>query len=117
MPPKLGPIYRTIINRLVSPPKDGEKTKFWPREMKFAKELWAKIPDQSFWEKVELPYKLNSLAGAKLPHVVALIEDKYKQFGYVPPKQEEKVEVSAEKFGLDTHNTVSKPRFLKDFLK
>lgn len=116
MSKSLGKIYKVMIGNLVAPPQDGEKTKFWPREMKLAKDLYARIPNESFWTSLKLSFKLKSLAGGKLPHVWQEIEDRYKQFNYQPPKTEQKIEISVEKFGEDFDNK-TKPKLLKDLLR
>lgn len=105
---------KSAISRIVKPPDQGFRTKFWPREMKIAKILFEKYPDEEFWSNFNLDFKLNSLAWFNTKDGILTLENKYKQFHYKPPEKKEALQISEEKFGED--RAVSKPRFAKDFL-
>ena len=104
-----------IINNVTSP-QQGFVTRFWPREMKIAKELFEKYPDEEFWLKMTVGFKINSLAWFKMQKGVDLLDLKYKEFNYKPQiNNSDVLEISDRKFGETTHNSTSK-KYVKDFL-
>jgi hypothetical protein len=108
-------IRKALITRLVLPPKEGEKSRFWPREMKIAKELMEKYPMEAFWEKFEIPYRVNSLAFFKMEKGSNLLKDKMLEFSF-KPKQIQKSETLFDlKFG-ESLSISLKPQSLSQFL-
>jgi hypothetical protein len=106
-----------MILRVVEPPKAGFVTRFWPREIKLAKELYQKTPDDLFWSKIQFGFKLNSLAWLKTDAGSKALQLKHKEFYYKPPERPESPQdqLSDRKFGETLHN--QKPRtFVRDFL-
>lgn len=72
----------------------------WAREMKMARKLYLKFSDISFWEYLELPKKLNSLAFFLCYDGKKLLTNKYSLFTLeIQPTS--KVEVGNEKLGED----------------
>lgn len=115
-----------FILRNVKPPEMGAVSKFWPREMKLAKELFAKYPDQKFFESILIdfgkgkdgkPIQVNSLAYFKMKAGDDLFKRKLAEFNFVPQNTKtDTLEISDGKFGETLYN--SKPqKFLNDFLK
>lgn len=107
---------KSFISKNVEPPEKGFVSKFWPREMKIAKELFQKFPDRDFWEKIEIGYKVKSLAWFKMKKGEDFLTLKYKEFHFKPEnKQAETLKISDEKFGETIYNS-RPPQFAKDFL-
>lgn len=85
--------------------------------MKLAKDAWNLYPVEDFWAKVDLGYKVKSLAALKLKNVLDLLHRKIAEYKYVPPQEPQRIEVQVENLGPNYQNTSTKPKFLKDYLK
>jgi len=107
---------KKFISNNVTPPEKGFVSRFWPKEIKLAKELFSIFPDDAFWGSVTIGYKVNSLAWFKTKKGHLELETKYKEFHFVPVKTQEVLPISDRKFGESTHN-IRSPRTLRDFLK
>lgn len=108
-------ILRHFISRVVKPPEQGEITRFWPREVKLAKELYKQYPDNAFWSKIEFGFKPNSLAFFKMTKGIQALALKYKEFHYTPPERTAPtLQLEDGKVGETRYNP--QPRFMKDFL-
>lgn len=111
-------LRRQMIGRLVEPPSQGERSKFWPREMKLAKQLLSKFPDEKFWSGATFPVKFKSLAGLFTKFGHEQLERQYQRFHFVLPEATQQVPLSDGKFGESADNAIlHKPRCLADFLK
>lgn len=106
---------KSFISKNVNPPEKGFVTRFWPREMKIAKELAAKYPDMDFWRNFSMPFKVNSLAWFKTKRGEEMLDKRYKEFHFKPQKKTSEFEVSDEKVGESTYNGPRK-KVLSDFL-
>lgn len=107
---------KSFIIKNVDPPEKGFVTKFWPKEMKIAKDLYLLFPDEKFWMNINLGFKVKSLSWFKTEKYASLLENKYKEYKFIP-KQNNVNELNIEdrKFGDTIHNN-KRPKFLKDFL-
>lgn len=94
-------IYQEIIERLVDVPTGSVKA-FWPREVKLAKDLLKSMPDVDFWRNVTFGRKLKSLSGLKTEFGKETLENKIREWNYVPPKLKELPLEKTEKIGKDT---------------
>lgn len=112
---KITALKKNIIHRLLKPPQEGDKSRFWPREMKLVKQLLTEFPDQEFWAKATFPEKYNSLAWFLSSFGRAMVKRRISEFHFVPTVREE-VKVSVEKVG-DSIQYDKRPRFLFEFLR
>lgn len=107
---------KSFISRNVQPPQKGFVTKFWPKEIKLAKELFVKFPDVGFWQKIKLDKPVYSLSWFKTKDGEKVLNTKYMQFTFKPQSAPKDVlEISSGKFGESTHNKREK-KFISDFL-
>jgi hypothetical protein len=107
---------KSFILKNVKPPEKGFVTKFWPREMKIAKDLYYDYPNDDFWKNVNIGFKVNSLAWFKMKNGDDLLKTKYKEFNFKPEiKENDILQLSDRKFGETLHNNKGN-KFLKDFL-
>lgn len=104
-----------FITLNVVPPEKGDISKFWPREMKIAKELYQKFPDIEFWGRFSVGFKVKSLAYFKMKDGEARLTRKYAEFHFNPENKENLLELSDGKFGETIHNSKA-PKTVKDFL-
>jgi hypothetical protein len=108
---------KRFISQNVKPPEQGFVTRFWPREMKVAKELFEKYPNLDFWKRMEIGFKVHSLAWFKMKQGADRLEQKYREFNFKPQNTKDNVlELSDGKIGESLHNQKGK-QFLMDFLK
>ncbi len=107
---------KSFIKNNVNPPEKGFATRFWPREMKIAKELLAKFPDEAFWTNFSIGFTVNSLAYFKMKDGEALLTRKYSEFHFKPENKTDNIlPLSDRKFGETLHNGKA-PKTLSDFL-
>lgn len=112
---KITALKKDIINRLLKPPQQGDKSRFWPREMKLVKQLLQEFPDEEFWVKATFPDKYNSLSWFLSSFGRAMVKRKISEFHFVPTVREE-VKVSVDKFG-ESIEYDKRPRFLFEHLR
>ena len=109
-----------MISRLVNPPERGLVSKFWPREMKLAKELYSLFPNEEFWEKLNFGKTFNSLAALKFENNYKEISLRFKSFSSIEEEntRPQAIVISDRKFGPSVDNQVlqKKQVFLKDIL-
>ncbi len=58
----------------------------WPREMKIVKTLFKIFPDESFWDGLELSFKLNSLCWFLSDDGRKFLNQEYKKFNLNLPE-------------------------------
>ena len=101
----------------------------WPRDMKAARSLLEKFPDESFWEWIE-PYPLVDMLPFLLTQKnIQYLEDKYKIFlnQQDSKNKKKKLEEALDKKEDSSHNLaepkvgedkvfVRKPKTVKEFL-
>lgn len=116
MPAKNMKFLKTFIIKNVTPPAKGFVSKFWPKEMKIAKELYSLFPDEKFWSDINLGFKVDSLSWFKTDKYSLILKNKYKEYKFVPTKKNnQQLKLEDRKFGDRPDNNKS-PKFLKDFL-
>jgi hypothetical protein len=64
------------------------KSLVWPREMKIVNTLYKTFPNDSFWESLELKFKLNSLCWFLSDEGRKFLNSEYKKFKFEPEKPE-----------------------------
>lgn len=57
----------------------------WGKEIKFLNLLRKKFPNEDFWQRCNLPVKVESLAYYLADHGLTLVDKAYRQFHYSPP--------------------------------
>jgi hypothetical protein len=68
----------------------------WPKEMKMIKILFKIFPNESFWQNLELNFKLNSLCWFLSDDGRKFLNKEYKKFNLQLPE--------AEKFEIENNN-------------
>lgn len=84
-------------------------------EMFIARKLLQDFPDENFWQKFALDFKLNSLAFLQSDAGHKILKKKYGEFAFEIPDVEQH-NIGTEKVGEDII-TDSKPLTIHDFLK
>lgn len=103
--------YADIIEKLTIPQKQKS---FWGRETKILKDLLKIFPDEQFWTKFELGFKVNSLLELYFKNNMSILEQKYKIFSINLQKVENNIKIYDEKFGKDAK--INKKNNLRNFI-
>ena len=104
---------KEIIERLVTIPLK-QKRFFWAREMKFLNDFIEEYADFSFWKKITLEEKLESLLLLKGDWGKKMLKKKYLEYKYVIPENK------SYNIGSKTRTDFkvkAAPRTIKDFLR
>lgn len=88
----------------------------WPREMKIVNTLFRLFPNETFWNSLELKFKLNSLCWFLSDDGRKLLNTEYKKFIFEPQKSKE--------YSLEENNNIefeikkceTKPLSIREFL-
>lgn len=86
----------------------------WPQEMRLMKDLLKKYPDEAFWRRYNLGFKLNSLFYFYTEDGKKKLANSYNAKLNAIKTEENPVELSKEKIGEDI--VVKKPLSIKHFL-
>lgn len=89
----------------------------WPKEMKMVKTLLKIYPNESFWQTLELKFKLNSLCWLLSDDGRKFLNKEYKKFTlqiHEPKKFE--IDNNNIAFEIKSSYDVDKPLNLRDFL-
>ena len=108
--------YQVLINKfLKSPTETWSNRGLIKKEMAIAKKLYVKFKEREFWEKLDLQFKLNSLAWFLSADGLALLslESKMQKIKLKPITRHE---LNENKIG-ENKKVTSKPKTIMEFLR
>jgi hypothetical protein len=89
----------------------------WPKEMKMVKSLFKIFPDETFWQGLELNFKLNSLCWFFSDNGRNFLNQEYKKFNLELPEIQ-KFEIEKNKVAFENKSSydLEKSLNLREFL-